>query len=108
MQSISKWKDERAKSKDERRKEKGERRKVKLERLRSVGNLGIILKLTKLTSHPPYSTHSHHANCHLDTCLLTQAFAGLIHPQSPASAGDVSRGYASGEVAGTTDCGLRK
>ena len=71
-------------------------------------NLGIILKLLKLlkllkhTSLPPYSNHSHHANCHLDTCLLAQAFPSLTHPQAPASAGDVSRGFASGEIAGTT------
>ena len=76
--------------------------------LENLGRLGTILKLLKHTSHPPYSTHSHHANCRLDTCLLAQAFAGLTHPQAPASAGDVSRGFASGEVAGTTDCGLRK
>ena len=74
-------------------------------RLGSVGSLGIILKHT---SHPPYSTHSHHANGHLDTCLFAQAIPSLTHPQAPASAGEVSRGFASGEIAGPTNCGFRK
>ena len=36
----------------------------------------------------------------------SQAIAGLTHPQAPASAGDVSRGKASGEITGTTDLEL--